>query len=411
MINSFFIFFFIFLMLFGPIAKALVGIEGLTSRLSEKNQELASLRQQVESKEALYSSSAAGFLPTLNVVGGWVQNKTDDLATAEKGYIGYIEGRYNLFNGFKDNSLLNQKEIDLKLTKIDLELKQRELRLALTEVASDMILLHKLQNILDEEYNTTQIQNKMAAKKVAAGLTGSVDNLEFNLRESEIQIEKNQIDQLHKEAHQKLIQLYGEDLTDSELDKVSFSSVEELVSLTKKFSLENNLEYQKSSLILAKAQYVRSESRADYLPKLDFTFNVGRLTPNENTTLQYNESKYAITLTVPLFSGFETFNKTKSASFQATSAEKLKMQKISDVQADFNILKNKAIELSALFKINESKLLNSQKYFDLTLGEYKRGIKNSPDLVTATERLFSSKKKKYEILKELELLKVKIDNI
>ena len=61
--------------------------------------------------------------------------------------------------------------------------------------------------------------------------------------------------------------------------------------------------------------------------------------------------------------------------------------------------------------INDKKLVNSQKYFDLTLGEYKRGIKNSPDLVGATDRLFLAKKKKYELLKELEALKVKIENI
>lgn len=402
--------FFVFLMLFGPIANALVGTDSLASKLSEKNQELSALKQQIESKEALYNSSRSGFYPTLNAVGGWAQFKTDEFSI-QRGYIGYIEGRYNLFNGFKDHSVLNQKEADLKLAKIELELKQKELRLTLTEVASDMILLHKLQNILDEEYNTTQIQNKMAAKKVAAGLTGPVDSLEFNLRESEIQIEKNRVDQLHKEAHQKLIKLYGEDLPDSELNQISFSNIEELVNQTKKFSLENNLEYQKSELNVSKAQLERKEVRADFIPKVDFIINVGRLTPSENTPTQFNESKYALTLTLPLFSGFDTFNKTKSAGFQVASAEKLKIQKTNDVQSDFNILKNKAIELTELYKINESKLVNSQKYFDLTLGEYKRGIKNSPDLVTATDRLFSSKKKKYEILKELELLKVKIDNI
>lgn len=403
--------FFVFLMLYGPCAMALVGLEGLSSILSEKNQELSALKQQVESKEALYNSSRSGFYPTLNAVGGWAQNKTDDLAAVQKGYVGYIEGRYNLFNGFKDQSVLNQKEADLKLSKIELESKQRELRLALTELVSDMILLHKIQSILDDEYKITQIQKQMAAKKVAAGLTGSVDNLEFDLRESEIQIEKNQIEQLHKEAHQKLIRLYGEDITDSELDRISFSSIEELVHQTKKFSLENNLEYQKSNLYLSKAQYEKSEIRSDYLPKLDLTVNVGRLTPSEIAPTQFNESKYGLTLTLPFFSGLDTYYKTKSAHSQIALTERLKIQKTNNAQSDFNIFKNKTIELSELYKINESKLVNSQKYFDLTLSEYKRGIKNSPDLVGATERLFSSKKKKYEILKELELLKIKIDNI
>jgi hypothetical protein len=45
------------------------------------------------------------------------------------------------------------------------------------------------------------------------------------------------------------------------------------------------------------------------------------------------------------------------------------------------------------------------------VNEYKRGVKNSPDLVGATERWFSSQKRKYELLKELELAKIKLENL
>lgn len=403
--------FFIFFLLSSLSVSAITGIDKLETQLTEKSPELQSLKHQVEANEKLYSSGRAGYYPTLNAVGGWAQNKTDELAVTQKGYVGYLEGRLNLFNGFKDRSNLQQKEIDLKLSKIELEAKQRELRLTLTEVVSDMILLHKYQEILEEEFNFTQTQSKMAGKKFAAGLTGSVDNLEFKLRESEIQIEKNRIIQLHNEAHQKLRQLYGEDLADSHFANLSFSAVEELVNPAKKLKLEDNLEYQKADLKLVRAQYGKSEIKADFLPKLDFLFNVGRLTPNENTSLSYNESKYALLITVPLFSGFDTLYKTKSAGLQIASTEKLKTQKINDVESAYINLKTKVTELDQLYKINEFKLMNSQKYFDLTLIEYKRGIKNSPDLVSATERLFGAKKKKFEILKELELLKVKMDNI
>ncbi len=403
--------FLILVMLLSQKTNALVGLESLQSKLFQENQELSSLKQQVESKEALYSSTTSGFLPSVSAVGGWAQNKTDDLATIEKGNFGYIEAKYNLFNGFKDYSVSNEKEINLKLAKIDLEEKQRTLRAELTEAVSEIIYLHKLQNILEEETKTTQLQKQMAAKKVAAGLTGQVDNLEFDLRESEIEVEKNQIDQLHNEAHQKLVKLFGKELTDSELEQIAFASIDELGKSSKELILENNLGYQKSNLNLSKSRTAKMESRSDFLPKLDFTMNVGRLTPTENMPIQFNENKYAITLTIPLFAGFDTYYKTRSANLDISAAEKSLTQKNSDVTSEFNILKAKTFELIKLYKINEIKLGNSQQYFDLTLGEYKRGVKNSPDLVSATERLYTSKKKKFEILKELEILKVKIENI
>jgi outer membrane protein len=406
--KSLFIFFNLFVV---TRAFALVGTDELSKNLYQKNQEILSLEKNVESKEALSRSSTSVYYPTLNAVGGWGQNKTDDLATTQKGYFGYAEGKLNLFRGFKDQSISDQKEIDLKISQLDLESKKRELRLELIEVSSDMILLHKFQSILDEEYKITQTQKQMAAKKVAAGLTGPVDNLEFDLRENEIQIEQKQINQKHLEAHQKFVKLYGEDVSDSVIEKIDFSQFENLVQPSIQFNAENSLDFQKAKLNENRAQLERKEAKSDYLPTLDFTYSVGRITPSEVTPAQFNESKYAVQLTIPLFSGFETYYKSKSAFSNESALEKMKHQKRNDVESEFNVLKTKMTELSSLFQINEKKLSSSQKYFDLTLAEYRRGVKNSPDLVSATERLFSAKKKKYEILKELEISKVKIENL
>lgn len=402
---------FSFFILFGFSAQGMVGLEPLTKRLFEKSPELASLKLQMEAKESLFSSNRSGFFPAFSAVGGWVQNKTDELATYQKGYIGYIEGRYNLFNGFKDHSLLKQSEIEHQLLQIEVESKQRELRTTLTEIASEMILLHQFQSILEEEYKITQVQKQMAAKKVAAGLTGSVDNLEFNLRESELQIERNQIDRLHKEVHQKIIALFGEDVTDADLSTIEFSDIDNLSIQKNKLVPENTLSYKTAKLNLAKVEYEKSQHKSEFLPKLDFTMNVGRLTPSENTPTQFNESKYGVVLTIPLFSGLDTYYKVKASNYQVSSAEKNKIQKENEVAAEFGILKYKALELIQLYTINETKLITSKNYFDLTLLEYKRGVKNSPDLVGATERLYSAKKKKYEILKELEILKLNSENL
>ena len=407
MVKSFFVFFF----LLNLNANALIGIQSLESRLLEQSPELSSLQQQVESQEALYSSGRSKYLPTLNAVAGWQQNKTDDLATTEKGAVGYLEASYNLFNGFKDGSLLNQKESTLNLAKIDLQIKQRNLRISLTEVLSEMTYLHQLQSILAEEYKTVQTQKQMADKKVAAGLTGPVDNLEFTLRESEVEIEQNQIEQLHAEAHQKLLKLFGAEVSDQEIDQIEFENQAELTSVKTEFAADKSLESQRSKQYLVRAQSEKLEARSDFLPKLDLTASVGRLTPSENTPMQYNESKYGITLTIPLFSGFDTYYKLKASKSSLLSAEKSLINSNNELNAEFKIIKNKILELDKLYKINDLKLQTSQKYFELTLGEYRRGIKNSPDLVNATERLYSAKKKKFEILKELEILKIRINTL
>ena len=402
---------FLLVLILSTRAHALEGITKLESLIYEKNLDYQAQVNSVESKQTLSKSGYSGFYPTLNAVGGWEQNKTDDLTVTQKGYLGYLEGRANLFRGLKDRALADQGDIDAKFSRLDLELKKRDLRLQLTDVVSDMIYLHGLQEVLQEELKVTLSQRQMAAKKVSAGLTGSVDNLELDLRENEIEIEIKQIDQLHSENHQKLVKLFGEDIKDSELDQVSFSEVTKIAAFSKEMRYENSLSVQKAELLKSKYESEKSEAKSDFLPSLDLTYSVGRLTPSEDTPTKFNESKYGIVLTVPLFSGFDTYYKSKSATQQIAAADKLRYQAQIDMESEFKILKNKIDEKISLNSINNKKLNIAQKYFELTLGEYRRGVKNSPDLVGATDRLFSSKKKKFELLKDLEVLKIKLENI
>lgn len=409
--RSFFGVYILFGILFTPlISFALIGVDALMQNLYLRNHEINSFEKNVESKEALSLTTYSSYLPTISAIGSYGQNNSIDLSSTQTGYKGYLEGKLNLFRGFKDFAQGNLKAIDSEIAKLDLEIKKRELQTELVDILSEMLYLHKLSLILMEESKIINLQKKMAEKKVSAGLTGSVDNLDFELRENEIQIEQKQIIQRHEEAHLRIIKLYGEDIADSEIDKINFSSLDFLIKSPSQLNYENSIEYKKISLENSKFEYEKTEIKSEFLPSLDFTYSVGRLTLSEDYPNKFDESKIALQLTIPLFSGFDTFYKTKSASFAAFAADKTKRQVANNINAEFGKLKTKITELSYHYQLNEKKILNSQKYFDLTLSEYRRGIKNSPDLVSATERLFSSRKKKYEILKDLELAKVKIEN-
>lgn len=327
-----------------PRVFALSNADDLVKNMFQKNQQILALEESIVAQKSLADSAVSGYYPTLNAIGGWQQNKTDDLAATEKGVVGYLEGSWNLFRGFKDSSVSHQKDIQFKTAQLELQFEKNKLEQQFIEAASDMILLHQFQTILDEEYKLTQIQKQMAAKKSAAGLTGSVDNLEFELRENEIQIEQKQIHQKHAEAHQAFLKLFGEDISDAAIDKVNFSPIEKLTQNLPSFKIENSIEYQRAQLALESRQYERQEIKSEYLPSLDLKYSFGQLSPNENRTSDYNESKYALQLTVPLFSGFDTYYKSKSSLQAEAAAEKVKNQSRYNVESEYNTLKTKISE-------------------------------------------------------------------
>ncbi len=62
-------------------------------------------------------------------------------------------------------------------------------------------------------------------------------------------------------------------------------------------------------------------------------------------------------------------------------------------------------------QILETNKVSAERYYRSTLGEYERGIKNSPDVAHATEILFDSEYKVVEIRYNWAMQKIKMETI
>lgn len=404
------ILFFLIFFMFSMNAFSLVGFSNFEKKLNERNQTLRSIKNDIEAKRSLLDASYSNYYPQISAVAGLGENHIDEPLLNDKGYFGYIEGRLNIFRGYRDQNILKKNTIEIELSNLDFKLNQRSLKVRLTEILSEIIYLHSMQHILALELNVTKEQTKMASKKTAAGLTSSVDNLELELREQEIQLQTQQINQLHKESHEKLVQLFGSDEADSDLDNLQFETLDQL-SKSRPYSQQSNPEVQRALLISQMSALDPLLIESQNYPSIDLSYSFGRLTPDQSTSSANNEYRYSLQFSIPLFTGFEYAHKKKSALYSSLAAKAQAQQAEISGSSDFHILLSKQGALLNLSKINERRLETSKRYFDLTVGEYKRGIKNSPDLVNATERWFSSQKRKYELLKELEIVRAKIESL
>lgn len=398
-----------------PSVFALEGIDGLTQNLYDQNLEIKSLENTISAKKALQKSSQSNFYPTLNLVTGYNKNKLNettlnDSGLHNSGIVTYFEGKLNLYNGGRNNYLSLQKEIDIRLSKTELEIKKRDLKNELIKNLSEMITIHRLQSILEEEIKENNLQKKMAFKKVESGLTGKVDQFEFELRENELEIEKKQLIQKHVEIHQNLFSIYGREFEDSSIDRIKFTPIEELKSI-EHLHPEINLEVQKTELIQLKNTLERKEITSEFLPTLDLIYAAGKVTPNNPIFSRLNEYKGSLLLTIPLFSGLSTYYNLHASKENQLSLEKNTFQNKVNTFSKSTILKSKIDEIASLYEINERKIELSKKYFELTMAEYKKGIKNSPDVVNATQLMFTSQKKKLEYLNSLETLKITLNTI
>lgn len=385
--------------LISPHLWALQGIEPIRSEMLRNNPEIKIYQLQVEAAQSEVSASRLNHLPRLSVKSDW---------TKENGYNNYFEAEINLFSGFEILNETRSFKTTAEIEKFAYEKKLRELNEKLIATLSDIIYFHKSQKIFEHELATNKEQRKMAERKISAGMATQLDRLELDLREEEIRILKSQLEKDHRELHTRLEEIVGIEISEDQIDALEFDK-----TLSKEVPRLNNhrsIDTQIGELELQRQNYVLKSSRSGYWPKLDLTYAFGHFRKDrwEDEDI---ENQIGLTLTIPIFSAFSSHYKQKSQGFiKAAMEHNLEKIKLATKQSE-EMLSAKFDEVQELFNINKRKINLARKYYDITVFEYKKGLKNSADLAAATERWFDLQRKEFELLKEYEKLKIELQNL
>lgn len=378
---------------------ALQGIEPIRSEMLRNNPEVKIYQLQVEAAKSETSASKLNHLPQLAVKSDW---------TEENGFNNYFEAQLNLFSGFEILNETKSFKATADIEKFNYEKKLRELNEKLINTLSDIIYFHKSQKILEKELILNKDQRKMAERKISAGMATQLDSLELDLREEEIRILKSQLEKDHRELHTRLEEIVGIEISEDQIDALEFDT-----ALSKEAPRLNNhrsIDTQIGELELQRQKYILKSARSGYWPKLDLTYSFGHFR-TDRWQGEDIENQVGLALTIPLFSAFSSHYKQKSQSFiKAAMEHNLEKIKLATKQSE-EMLSAKFDEVQELFNINKRKINLAKKYYDITVFEYKKGLKNSADLAAATERWFDLQRKEFELLKEYEKLKIQIQNL
>jgi outer membrane protein TolC len=114
---------------------------------------------------------------------------------------------------------------------------------------------------------------------------------------------------------------------------------------------------------------------------------------------------------LPLFSGFEDVNTVQSLNAKVGASQKTIDQKNISLVAELDSVLAEVSALKARLDLEEKNLERSERYYKMTLEEYRRGIKNSPDMVGASERLLDARIRNLEYRRDLMLAKAKIQEL
>lgn len=380
-------------------------LRSLEHELLSNNLQLQALEANVKAQKATANSIYGNFIPTLSINGGYGDENT--LTDIEQGYLGYISSTWSLYKGGEDLSLKKIAEQQFRMAEIDKEQTTRSLRKSLQQIYYNILSTKKTISLLEEKARLLNQQRQMAQKKINAGLTSSVDGLEIDLEENSLVAEgenlKTELIQLSTDLESLLNAKIGESQI---AENENFDTDTSPVNL--ETALSGNPSIQKQRLQDEISINRTSQSRSEFLPHVNIEASYGRLTPQYGDPFKGTESKLFVLMSWNLFSGLSSYYKNQASSLESKSQELETKNVYLEVRRDLENLLTSRNNILKLKAHQQQRLLFASRYYDMTLSEYKRGIKNSADLETATSSLFESKRKLIELDRDLSVTNARI---
>lgn len=386
-----------FTLFFVLITKSIYAQESIYEKNIDMETKNAELKASILEKD----SNKSSFYPELNIVTGLGSEYTKDKSETEKGGILYLDSKINLYNGSKDKNSLNISDSKIAKTKIERTLEQRKVQINAYKIIQEIEALTEENKLIDTEKENNKKQSNWAKKKADAGLTTNADLLDFQIKETnlnnELSINKLKI----SENETELLNLFGNGLSLNEI-------INNIKSTENELNLKDNTPTTLNEMLLLEdlriSNYELQKSKSGFLPKLDLEAKAGNITPTSKILSDKSEHQIALTLTIPLFSGFSTQTEVQKSVNEKAIKEKSLRNYQNNISSIIELEKRKIDLNKNLLKNQEDILLKAIKFYEQTINEYKRGIKNSSDLISSSDRVLELKIKTQETKKEIKTL-------
>lgn len=379
-----------------------ITFDGLKDLLTERNAKILVARLEKEAAATREGNLGRSFLPSLEVRGAQQSSKSGSIESKNQPAMG-AELKVNLFNGGRD-------QIESEIRKITTDARAaHELRTLSEELQVtrkifwEIIFIQEREALINSMIKINSQNLQAAEKRIRSGVATESDRVEFemkavdltrNLAESQLQLtaRKREFSVLAGLDNNTELIFPRELLHNHDFETVLKHEPKDHAFLYREYEIQSQ----------TKALAAKSQSRA-WWPQLDAyaAYSSGPESVSDTKT----ETTIGLKMTLNFANGLEATHEASALekeSLAAAHITKLKRQEvdlhIASELADLRFLHDQVHDA-------ESNISRAEKYYKLTQSEYARGVKNSPDVLGASERLFDTKMKRIEIIRDFQTSK------
>lgn len=375
--------------------------------LSSLIQEALSNNLDIKMSEKVLGTANAQTLnlfPSLSLEGGPQASKYN--LEKNSGVSLYGKLQWNLFRGGRDFAERSLLEVKYKLAKAELESAKSKVARDAAKLYYEMLFILESIALKKTAIEMNRDQMKMAVSKKASGFISGADVIEFELREATLRSDLKQLQWEQESISRDFAVLLGRSETPGLV--VQGHLLRDLPQLDRAAiiakAVETNPELFRAKQGIELSSKAVAISKSEFLPSIDLLAKYGKISTEEKVFSERDNYTAGVLVSFPLFSGFSSVNALKAATFEGERAELERKQKEASLYSEMDKLFSRLGAIKERMDLEEKSLGRSEEYYKITASEYKRGVKNSPDMVTASERLLEAKIRNLEFRKEYHLV-------
>ena len=355
---------------------------------------------------------------------GYLKRSFIPQAEASISFENYKTGRYrtttdplystrlnlNLFKGGRDSLEEDSREAHKKTVSIRKEQVLQNELFEVRELFWNLVYLKEISKLYENTLKENKENLLKAEKRINSGLATSVDRLEFEIAETQIKQDIARINVTVSQVQRKMSALIG---MDAETQFTTIVSVpHDHNDETPKLTMDFN-HFRDVRLELASKENLDAQStiaKRWWTPKLDIYAESSLYNLKER---EYSSQNNRIDNSIGISLSFNFDRLQSKADGQALKAQSMAREKWAEqvkleAAASFNATKQELQLLHDLIHEGEKNVEKGAQYLARTQDEYSRGVKNSPDVLSATLKQLEFKKRFAEIRKDYAVAKAQI---
>lgn len=386
-----------------------LSLDELLQEAVRENKEILEVNNRAGAGKNEAAAARGKFFPQLSIEGGPLAAKFD--AEKNSGTSVYGKAEWNIYNGGRDGAALEKSKLESDLAEKQITLTTAKVRREISRIFYEMLFLVESIALKEKALEMNEEQMKLAKLKKASGFTSNGDVIEFELREATLRSDLKKLLREKENRSRELSVWLGrpEPVQTLEVkghlakENANFDRSKILASLS-----ENSPDVLEARLNLELSNQNKAISQAGYKPQIDIEGRYGKLASEERVFNDNDNYSISLKVKIPLFSGLTTTNEVAAARARVVLSESLVARTLLSTRAAVENLLSQMDLLQERLELEEKTLPRSEEYYKLTLAEYKRGVKNSPDMVGAAERLLEARIRNLEYRKEYFLTKIEL---